>query len=137
MKNGTFNPSKCRGKLQKMGVLYTHSRKSLGPFSKFPKKKEKKREQSRQGQASTCGQWATVVWRPVVACWQRVDAWPCPDCSLFFEFFFLMSSTFCACGQFLLVGSSSYLPCPAQTAPFFLNFFSSCPPLFAHVVNSC
>jgi hypothetical protein len=38
MKNGTFNTSKYRGKLQKMGVLYTHSPKSPSPFPKLPKK---------------------------------------------------------------------------------------------------
>jgi hypothetical protein len=48
MKNGRFNTSKCRGKLQKMGVLYIHSSKRLGPFSKLPKllfffKRKKKR----------------------------------------------------------------------------------------------
>jgi hypothetical protein len=42
MRNGTFNTSKCRGKLQKMGVLYTHSFKSPGPFSKLPKNKNSK-----------------------------------------------------------------------------------------------
>jgi hypothetical protein len=39
MRNGTFNTSKCRGKLQKMGMFYTHSPKSPGPFPKLPKKK--------------------------------------------------------------------------------------------------
>jgi hypothetical protein len=38
MKDGTFNTSKCRGKLEKMGVLYIHSLKSPGPFSNSPKK---------------------------------------------------------------------------------------------------
>jgi hypothetical protein len=33
MRNGRFNTSKCRGKLQKMGVLYTHSPKMLGSSS--------------------------------------------------------------------------------------------------------
>jgi hypothetical protein len=42
MRNGTFNTSKCRGKLQKMGVLYTHSPKSRSPFSILPKKQVKK-----------------------------------------------------------------------------------------------
>jgi hypothetical protein len=37
MRNGRFNTSKCRGKLQKMGALYTHSPKSPGPFPKLPK----------------------------------------------------------------------------------------------------
>jgi hypothetical protein len=31
MKNGRFHLPKCRDKLQKMGVLYTHSPKILGP----------------------------------------------------------------------------------------------------------
>jgi hypothetical protein len=42
MKDGRFNTSKCRGKLQKMGVMYTHFSKSHGPFPKLPKKKIKK-----------------------------------------------------------------------------------------------
>jgi hypothetical protein len=37
MRYGRFNTSKCRGKLEKMGVLYTHSPKSPGPFPKLPK----------------------------------------------------------------------------------------------------
>jgi hypothetical protein len=41
MRIGRFNTSKCRGKLQKMEVLYTHS---LGPFLKVPKKKKKKKK---------------------------------------------------------------------------------------------
>jgi hypothetical protein len=43
MRNGAFNTSKCKGKLQKMGVLYTHSLKSPGPFSKLPQKKNEKK----------------------------------------------------------------------------------------------
>jgi hypothetical protein len=31
MKNGRFHPPKYRGKVQKMGVLYTHSPKISGP----------------------------------------------------------------------------------------------------------
>jgi hypothetical protein len=38
MRNGRFNTSKYRGKLQKMGVLYIHSPKSPGPLPKIPKK---------------------------------------------------------------------------------------------------
>jgi hypothetical protein len=36
MRNGRFDTSKCRGKLEKMGVLCIHSPKSPGPFSKLP-----------------------------------------------------------------------------------------------------
>jgi hypothetical protein len=38
MRNARLYTSKCRGKLQKMEVLYTYSPKSLGPFSKLSKK---------------------------------------------------------------------------------------------------
>jgi hypothetical protein len=37
MNFGRISTSKCRGKLQKMEVLYTHSSKSPGPFAKLPK----------------------------------------------------------------------------------------------------
>jgi hypothetical protein len=36
MRNGRFNPSKCRGKVQKMGVLYIHSPKTSRPILKLP-----------------------------------------------------------------------------------------------------
>jgi hypothetical protein len=42
MRNGRFHLSKCRDKVQKMGVLYTHSPKRPDPFPKLPKKIEKK-----------------------------------------------------------------------------------------------
>jgi hypothetical protein len=42
MRNGRFDTSKCRGKLEKMGVLCTHSPKSPSPFPKLPKKNLKK-----------------------------------------------------------------------------------------------
>jgi hypothetical protein len=35
IRNGRFHPSKCRGKIQKMGVLYTHSPKMPGPTPNF------------------------------------------------------------------------------------------------------
>jgi hypothetical protein len=38
MRNGRFNNSKCRGKLQKMGMVYTHSPKMPGTSSKLQKK---------------------------------------------------------------------------------------------------
>jgi hypothetical protein len=34
MRNGRFHPSKCRGKVQKMGLLYIHSPKMPHPSSK-------------------------------------------------------------------------------------------------------
>jgi hypothetical protein len=50
MKNGRFHTSKCRGNLQKMEVLYTHSSKLPGPPSNFlitPKKIIKKSKNSK------------------------------------------------------------------------------------------
>jgi hypothetical protein len=37
MRNGRIYPSKCRGKVQKMEVLYTHSPKMPCPSSKHQK----------------------------------------------------------------------------------------------------
>jgi hypothetical protein len=42
MRNGRFHPPKCRGKVQKMGVLYTHSSKMLGPSPNFFIRPQKK-----------------------------------------------------------------------------------------------
>jgi tRNA (Thr-GGU) A37 N-methylase len=44
MRNRSFHPPKCRGKLQKMGVLYTHSPKRPSPFFKLLKKIKKLKE---------------------------------------------------------------------------------------------
>jgi hypothetical protein len=44
MKNGRFHPPKCKGKVQKIEVLYTHSPKMPSPSPNFliiPKKKLK------------------------------------------------------------------------------------------------
>jgi uncharacterized membrane protein len=35
MRNGRFHPSKCGGKVQKMGVMYTHSSKMPNPSLNF------------------------------------------------------------------------------------------------------
>jgi hypothetical protein len=47
MKNGRLNTSKCRGKLQKMGVLYTHPPKKPRPLlhARVLKKEKKKKEE--------------------------------------------------------------------------------------------
>jgi hypothetical protein len=37
MRNGRFDTSKCRGKLEKMGVLCTHSPQSPRPLAHTPK----------------------------------------------------------------------------------------------------
>jgi hypothetical protein len=104
MENGRFDTSKYRGKLEKMGVLCTHSPKSPGPFPKLPIKKlkkkkiPKKRDQVDLVQVSTRGR-------------HRVDAWTGLACPLFMESFILLPSTYCASGQLLLVGFSTWPPC--------------------------
>jgi hypothetical protein len=42
MKNGSLNTFKCRAKFLKMGVLYTHSPKMLGPYPDFQGKSKNK-----------------------------------------------------------------------------------------------
>jgi hypothetical protein len=96
MNFGRISTSKCRGKLQKMGVLYTHSPQKPWPIPKLPKihflkiKKFQKNWDSRIGPGvnprSPTGRGLT--------------------------------------------------PGPVRLFPFFLNFFSFLPPLFAQVVNS-
>jgi hypothetical protein len=53
MRNRRFHRSKCKGKVQKMGVLYTYFLKRLGPFFKLSqknqKKKKKKKEKEKRG----------------------------------------------------------------------------------------
>jgi hypothetical protein len=69
MRNGIFNTSKYRGKLQKMGVLYTHSPKSPGPFPNFQKINQKIKRFQKLGtefdrdQVSTCS-WQVIAGLP-------------------------------------------------------------------------
>jgi hypothetical protein len=44
MRNGRFHPSKYRGKVQNMGVMYIHSPKMLGPSPNVLKKLSKKKK---------------------------------------------------------------------------------------------
>jgi hypothetical protein len=53
MKNGRFNTPKCRGKLQKMGVLYTHSPKRPSLFLKLPSKNKNKNNFKKGGHSLT------------------------------------------------------------------------------------
>jgi hypothetical protein len=65
MRNGRFHTSKCRGKLEKMGALCSHSPKSPSPFPKLPKQKfSKKLEQFIEGQALASSWRATVGRQP-------------------------------------------------------------------------
>jgi hypothetical protein len=111
MRNGRFDTSKWREKLEKMGVLCTHSPKSPGPFSKLPiknwpkcrrKHKKNSKIQKKKGQADPVQ--VLTRGRPATS--------GCPP----------------AAGRHLdRVG----LPL------FFWIFFLWFPPFFAQVVNSC
>jgi hypothetical protein len=105
MRNGRFNSSKCRGKLQKMGVLYTHSPKSPGPFPKLPKKIKFKKIKI------DCIE-SGVSWQPAVARRLYTGA-RASVCAIFF--YILLPSFFCACRQLFLIGSSTCPPCPKFT----------------------
>jgi hypothetical protein len=116
MKNGRFHPSKCRGKVQKMEVLYTRSSKMRGPTPNFlitPKKSKNQKIAKKEGQLGSSMQpirlWAVANRRSLVAhlsCMGALNS-PLPK----FSFFFL-STFFCTCGHLLLVGSSTCPPCP-------------------------
>jgi hypothetical protein len=60
MRNGRIHPPKCRGKVQKMGVLYIHSPKMPSPSPNFLttpkkilKKTKKMKKRKRQGKQPT------------------------------------------------------------------------------------
>jgi hypothetical protein len=46
MRNGRFHPSKCKGKVQKMGVVYTHSPKMSSPSPNILRKLKKNSKNS-------------------------------------------------------------------------------------------
>jgi hypothetical protein len=82
MRNGRFYTSKCRGKIEKIGVLCTHSPISLGPFPKLPiiyKKKNLKFKKKEKGTRPTL---SSIDLRPTG------DRWSLAGLPLFFEFFF-------------------------------------------------
>jgi hypothetical protein len=65
MRNGRFHPPHCRGKDQKMGVLYTHSPKMLGvsPNTKNKKIQKVGKKGGDKGQIhslSDCGLWLAI-----------------------------------------------------------------------------
>jgi hypothetical protein len=95
MNFGRISTSKCRGKLQKMGVLYTHSLKSPGPSPKLPKILFFKLKNFKKNGNCPTG--------------AGVDTCACGAVPIFLEIFFLPALHFCASGQLLLVGSST---CP-------------------------
>jgi hypothetical protein len=49
MRIGRFHPPKCRGKLQKMGVMYIYSRKMPGPSSQHKRKSEENAKIAKKG----------------------------------------------------------------------------------------
>jgi hypothetical protein len=105
MRNGRFNTSMCRGKLQKMEVLYTHSPKMPGCSSKVPKLKKLKNWK-------TCiakGACAVAGGQPLVASWLGPRA---PFVIQLPPFSSFLPPFFSSCSQLLLIGSNTCSPYP-------------------------
>jgi hypothetical protein len=73
--------------LQKMGVLYTHSPKRPGPFSKLPQKilKKEKKKGTWSDEAGQASGWRATAGR------RSATGWSCPLsdlCPFFLNFFF-------------------------------------------------
>jgi hypothetical protein len=108
MRNGRFDTSKYRGKLDKMGVLCTNSPIIPGPFSKLPNKNLKKIKKIQKK-----GPCPGVDQRSPAGCGSTPGQdRPAPFLG---NFSFFLPSTFCASSQLLLVGSSTCPPCPKFT----------------------
>jgi hypothetical protein len=101
-RNGRFNTSRCKGKLQKMEVLYTHSPKSRGPFSTLPKNKKIKNWESRSqlGPALQLAGDSPATTRASFSV----------HCDLLEKK--LQPSFWGTCGQLFLIGSSTCPPYP-------------------------
>jgi hypothetical protein len=155
MNFGRISTSKCRGKLQKMGVLYTHSPKSPGLFPKLPKihffkiKKFQKNWDSLTGASvdpwlagdrwssagpgpPSCGRRLLIARLPATNGQgssrpgnHTLTAGRCPQ----------VGGLGPTGDQWSSAGHESTLG-PVRLFPFFLNFFSSCLPFFTQVVNS-
>jgi hypothetical protein len=130
MKNGRFQPPKCRGKLQKMGVLYTHSPKMPNPSLNTRKKFKKSQKVGKKGASPQSNRLRAAASRrpliagPLVGDQQSDDqgqsatngrppaASGCPKLPSCKILLFLLPTYFCTCRQLLLVGSSTCPPCP-------------------------
>ena len=139
MRNARFHPPKCRGKVWKMGVLYSHSSKVLDPSLNFLRKHPLKIKKTKKKFGKGRG-WGAIGTQPVVC--QIVDAASkqllianqqlyghgrlvtsgcslavrgCPKLAPAKNFFLLPAHSLCTCGQLLLVGLSTCPPC--QTSP--------------------
>jgi hypothetical protein len=103
MRNGRFHTSKCRGKLQKMEVLYIHSPKMLAhphgtkKYIQKNSKIAKNRGQLVVCQTAGCGRLATSRRPPTVA--------GCPKLTLSSKFFFILPSLWST-----LVGWLQHMP---------------------------
>jgi hypothetical protein len=104
IRNERLNTSKCRGKFQKMEVLYTHSPKMPGSSQTSQKKgfKKIKIKLQKRGSLQSVRLRAVVAYRP----------WRGPpflhNCHLFFQ---TPAHSLGTCGQLLLVDSSPCPPC--------------------------
>jgi hypothetical protein len=160
MNFGRISTSKCKGKLQKMGVLYTHSPKSHGPFPKLPKILISIRPSIDLQPAGD--RWSPAGPRPLIRGRQLLVARllvtngrglvaagrPMTGLAVTGPRPLVAGSSATrgrrppirgpgsAGDQRSLAGHKS-TPGPIELSPFFWIFFSSCLPLFAQVVNSC
>jgi hypothetical protein len=139
MRNETFNTSKCRGNLQKMGVLYTHSPKSPGPFPQTSKKKNLKNKiiSKKKGQSSLSR------YRPMVGGRLLVAGRPWADDPTTRPRLLVIGSPVIRGRRSRVSRRPAVVSRPqvntriGQTTPFFWSFLFSYPLLFAQVVNSC
>jgi hypothetical protein len=118
MRNGRFDTSKWRGKLEKMGVLCTYSPKSLGPFPKLPIKNWPKCRRKLQKNYKIIKKKTMPTLsrrRPPAGGRPGVARRPWVGLPFLIFNFFVLPSTFCTSGQLLLVGSSTCPPCPKFT----------------------
>jgi hypothetical protein len=141
MRDGRFNTSKCRGKLQKMGMLYTHPPKQPRPLQhvralkKFFKKSSKKRH-ALSTQAAAYG-------RPLVPARRgpRSPSWQLLVAGLATADRLAVARLGATAGQGAVGGlrpavadrSCAGPPLSNPPAPSFLLL---CPQIFPHVVNS-
>jgi hypothetical protein len=67
MRNGRFHPSKCRGKVQKMGVLYTHFPKIIKKGQKIGKKRGHSPQSVRLRPQLASNRWSNSQGRPATS----------------------------------------------------------------------
>jgi hypothetical protein len=100
MTNRRSNTSKC---FKKWGCCTSILPKTLAHYKNFKKKSKIQKQKFKK----------KIQKKGTEPDWSCVDPRPKGDrCAIFLNFFFLLSSIFWACGQILLVGSSTCPPYP-------------------------